>query len=71
MQHLTMQDIAYIIRLYHQTHSRKQVARELGLSEYRVRRILIDNGILSDYDAAIAAAIDAGYSPQRFGSSSS
>lgn len=64
MQHLTMQDIAYIIRLYHQTHSRKQVARELGLSEYRVRRILIDNGILSDYDAAIAAAIDAGDSPE-------
>lgn len=55
MQHLTMQDIAYIIGLYHQTQSRKQVARELGLSEYRVRRILIDNGILSDYDAAIAA----------------
>lgn len=64
MQQLTMQDIAYIIGLYHQTHSRKQVARELGLSEYRVRRILIDNGILSDYDAAIAAAIDAGDSPE-------
>lgn len=60
MQQLTMQDIAYIIGLYHQTNSRKQVARELGLSEYRVRRILIDNGILSDYDAAIAAAIAAG-----------
>lgn len=56
MQQLTMQDIDYIIGLYHQTNSRKQVARELGLSEYRVRRILIDNGILSDYDAAIAAA---------------
>ena len=64
MQQLTMKDIAYIIELYSQTHSRKQVARELNLSEYRVRRILIDNGILSDYDAAIAAAIDAGDSPE-------
>lgn len=60
MQQLTMKDIAYIIELYHKTNLRKQVARELGLSEYRVRRILIDNGILSDYDAAIAAAIAAG-----------
>ena len=60
MQQLTQKDIACVIDLYHKTHSRKQVARELGLSEYRVRRILIDNGILSDYDAAIAAAIDAG-----------
>lgn len=60
MQQLTVEDIAHIIGLYRQTHSRKQVARELGLSEYRVRRILIDNGSLSDYDAAIAAAIDAG-----------
>lgn len=60
MQQLTQKDIACVIGLYHKTHSRKQVARELGLSEYRVRRILIDNGILSDYDAAIAAAIDAG-----------
>lgn len=62
MQPLTQKDIACVIGLYNQTHSRKQVARELGLSEYRVRRILIDNGILSDYDAAIAAAIDAGNS---------
>lgn len=60
MQPLSQEDIACVISLYCQTHSRKQVARELGLSEYRVRRILIDNGILSDYDAAIAAAIDAG-----------
>lgn len=60
MQQPTQKDIACVIGLYHKTHSRKQVARELGLSEYRVRRILIDNGILSDYDAAIAAAIDAG-----------
>lgn len=60
MQQLTMKDIAYIIELYNKMHSRKQVARELGLSEYRVRRILIDNGILSDYDAAIAAAIEVG-----------
>ena len=64
MRQLTMEDITYIIELYNQTHSRKQVAREFGLSEYRVRRILIDNGILSDYDAAIAAAIDAGDSPE-------
>lgn len=64
MQQLTQKDIACVIGLYHKTHSRKQVARELGLSEYRVRRILIDNGILSDYDAAIAAAIDAGDSPE-------
>ena len=54
MQPLSQEDIACIISLYHQTKSRKQVARELGLSEYRVRRIL------SDYDAAIAAAIAAG-----------
>lgn len=60
MQQLTQKDIACVIGLYHKTHSRKQVARELGLSEYRVRRILIDNGILSDYDTAIAAAIAAG-----------
>jgi hypothetical protein len=65
MQQLTQKDIACVIGLYHKTHSRKQVARELGLSEYRVRRILIDNGILSDYDTAIAAAIDAGDSPGR------
>lgn len=64
MQPLSQEDIACIIGLYRQTQSRKQVARELGLSEYRVRRILIDNGILSDYDAAIAAAIDAGDSPE-------
>ena len=64
MQPLTQKDIACVIGLYNQTHSRKQVARELGLSEYRVRRILIDNGILSDYDAAIAAAIDAGDIPE-------
>lgn len=64
MQQLTQKDIACVIGLYHKTHSRKQVARELGLSEYRVRRILIDNGILSDYDTAIAAAIDAGDSPE-------
>ena len=57
MQQLTQKDIACVIGLYHKTHSRKQVARELGLSEYRVRRILIDNGILGDYDATIAAAI--------------
>lgn len=67
MQHLTMQDIAYIIRLYHQTHSRKQVARELGLSEYRVRRILIDNGILSDYDAAIDAGDSLEDAARKFG----
>lgn len=64
MKQLTQKDIACVIGLYHKTHSRKQVARELGLSEYRVRRILIDNGILSDYDTAIAAAIDAGDSPE-------
>lgn len=64
MQPLSQEDIACIIGLYNQTQSRKQVARNLGLSEYRVRRILIDNGILSDYDAAIAAAIDAGDSPE-------
>lgn len=64
MQQLTQKDIACVIGLYHKTHSRKQVARELGLSEYRVRRILIDNGILGDYDATIAAAIDAGDTPE-------
>lgn len=64
MQQLTQKDIACVIGLYHKTHSRKQVARELGLSEYRVRRILIDNGILGDYDAIIAAAIDAGDTPE-------
>lgn len=64
MRPLTQKDIACVIGLYNQTHSRKQVAREFGLSEYRVRRILIDNGILGDYDAAIAAAIDAGDTPE-------
>lgn len=60
LQPLSQEDIDCVISLYHQTKSRKQVARKLGLSEYRVRRLLVDNGILSDYDAAIAAAIDAG-----------
>ena len=41
MQQLTVEDIAHIIELYHKTNSRKQIARELGLSEYRVRRILV------------------------------
>lgn len=43
-----------IIQLYESGRSIKAIAREIGLSEYKVRKILISEGVItSDYQAKI------------------